>query len=278
MSLRSLCLVWKFHLNFRIVSFLASGAPTSYPCLHHCPNLTLGWFSSTLNLDETLTLLYYAGYLTMTVRCFRTMIISILTSVKDTGRFKIPNLEIMVDWARWVTADVKSHTDILDVCVEGHVTTFEERWPDFLQQNLDPTTVAKVRGAVSAEAPERVYQAYLVGLMHFLRPKGWEVSIEPRAGCGYIDIRLVSRKRETAVLIELKSSEKRENIERDAGKALEQIIKRNYRNQRALLNVRFLREYGIASYHLDSCVKGRYLEVDAQRRWVVKPDLASIPS
>ena len=64
-----------------------------------------------------------------------------------------------------------------------------------MQQHLDPKTVGKVRGTVSLKTPERIYQVYFLGLMHVLRPKGWEVSIEPRAGGGYLDIRLVSRKR-----------------------------------------------------------------------------------
>jgi hypothetical protein len=203
------------------------------------------------------------------------MIISVLISVKPAGLFKIPNREVMVDWARWVTGGVESCTDILNICVEGHISTFAERWPDFMQQHLDPKTVAKARGAVSLKTPESTYQVYFLGLMHYLRPKGWEVSIEPRAGGGYIDIRLISRKKGRAVLIELKSSEKLEHIERDASKALEQIVDKNYRNQEGLPNICILREYGIASYHLASCVKGRYLELDAQSRWVEKDDPAT---
>ena len=47
--------------------------------------------------------------------------------MKPTGQFKIPNREVMVDWARWVADGVETNTYILDVCVEGHVSTFEER-------------------------------------------------------------------------------------------------------------------------------------------------------
>jgi len=73
----------------------------------------------------------------MTVCLFHTMINSVLISVKPTGQFKIPNREVMVDWARWITGGVESYTDILDVCVEGHVSIFAERWPIFMQQHLD---------------------------------------------------------------------------------------------------------------------------------------------
>ena len=139
-----------------------------------------------------------------------------------------------------------------------------------MQQHFNPKTPAKVLGAVSLES---IYQVFFPGLMHSLQPKGWELSIEPRAGDGYINIRFISRKpRGRAVLIELKSSEKPEHLERDASKALEQILDKNYRNQEGLVNIHVLREYGVASYHLASCVKGRYLALDAQSRWVEKDD------
>ena len=83
-----------------------------------------------------------------------------------------------------------------------------------MQQHLDPKVVAKARGATSLKTLENIYQVYFLSLMHFLRPKGWEVSIEPRAECGYIDIRLISRKKGRAVLIEIKSSDKLEHIEK----------------------------------------------------------------
>lgn len=109
----------------------------------------------------------------MTVRYFQAMFVSVLIPVKPTGRFKIPNREVMTDWATWITGGVKPYTNILDICVEGHVATFEERWPIFMQQHLDPKTV------VSPKTPKRIYHVYFLGLMHLLRPKGWEVSIEP---------------------------------------------------------------------------------------------------
>jgi hypothetical protein len=58
------------------------------------------------------------------------------------------------------------------------------------------------------------------GLVQFLGTTGWEVSAESQAGGGYADVRLYKR----AVLIELKSSEKEGDVERDANKALEQTI------------------------------------------------------
>ena len=106
--------------------------------------------------------------------------------------------------------------------------------------------------------------------MYALQLRGLEIGIEPRGGSGYIDIRLVSKKMKSAVLIE--SSNKQEDIERDSVVALDQIERKNYRNPYSLPSIRYLREYGIASYHLESCVKGRYLEFDGQSGWVQKDD------
>jgi hypothetical protein len=75
-----------------------------------------------------------------------------------------------------------------------------------------------------------------------------------------------------AVLIELKSSDKEPDMEKDANRALKQIEEKNYRNSEGLPNIRTLREYGIAAFHLNSCVKGRYLELNGQNQWVEKDD------
>jgi hypothetical protein len=224
-----------------------------------------------LDLEETFTLLYYAGYLTMTVCYFHAIIISILMFVKPSGKLKIPNREVLADWATWITGTVANVNDILGICTRGPVDTFAEQWPHFMQQSLHPKAVAKARGAISSKTPETVYQVFLLGLMLGRGLKGWEVTIEPRGGSGYIDIRLVSKETQSAVLMELKSSNKQADVERDSLAALDQIETKNYRNRYGLPAIRYLREYGIACYHLESCVNGRYLELD-QSRWVQKDD------
>ena len=183
-----------------------------YNLVHCGPVFTLEWFSLTLSKNATLSLLYYAGYLTMTVGYFYPMVLSVLISAKANGRFKIPNAEVMTDWARWIIGDVKSLDHILKMCVEGLVSNFMTKWPIFMQQQLNPKLFGKARGVVSRKTLERIYHVLFWGLMQSLRAKGWEVSIEPRAGGGYIDIRLRHRRKCMAVLIELKSSEKRRGM------------------------------------------------------------------
>jgi hypothetical protein len=201
------------------------------------------------------------------------MFISVLISVKPTGRFKIPNREVMMNWARQITDGVEPDTDILNICVEGPVNTFEDRWPIFMEPWLgEPIKEVLATGTAISES---IYRIHFLGLIHFLRPKGWEVFIEPRAGGSYIDIRLISRKKGSAALIKLRSSEKPEHRVEDALEALERIMDENRRNQESLLNIRILREYGIASYSYTSHAIGRYLELDAQGQWEEKTDPAT---
>jgi len=178
----------------------------------------------------------------------------------------------MVDWARWVVGDVESSDDVLKLCVEGPVSDFEERWPDFIQQQLDPKFVSKTPCILNRKTPEKIYHVFLLGLMQSLRRKGWELSPESRAGNGFVDIRILHRRKREAVLIELKSSEKKRDMDKDVDMALKQIIDNNYRNQESLPNIFTLREYGIACFHLSSRVKGRYLERSSRSRWVEKRD------
>jgi hypothetical protein len=200
------------------------------------------------------------------------MIISILISVKPTGRFKIPNREVMGDWATWVTGDKGHDPKILGICTKGPVSSVEEEWPIFMEC-LNPE---KVASAVSPKTPERIFHVYLLGLVHHrlrpsLRREDWKFSIGTRAGSGNVGILLSSRKKNSAAIIELKSSEKQEHMKGDARKALQQIVDKNYRDD--LRDIHFLREYGIANCDLASCLKGRYLELDDQSRlWVEKGD------
>jgi hypothetical protein len=189
------------------------------------------------------------------------MVLSVLISAKIDGRFKIPNREVMADWARWVVGDVSSRNNILQTCLEGPVSDFEAKWPNFMQR-LHAKVVVKNRSA-SGKTPEKIYQVLtFLGLMQSLAAESWEVSRAGGGPGGYVDICLLLKRKGKAALIELKSSEKQGDMERDANRALEQIADNNYRNPEGLGNIRTLREYGIAGFHLSSYVKGRYLELN----------------
>lgn len=132
-----------------------------------------------------------------------------------------------------------------------------------MQQTLDPKLVAKDQHADSHKTLERFYHVFVLGLMQTLGAKGWEVSADARTGDGSVDLCLLHKRKLKAVPIELKSSEKEGDIQRDANKALEQILHNNHRNPEGLPTNCTLREYGIATFHLSSYVKGRYLELNS---------------
>jgi hypothetical protein len=113
---------------------------------------------------------------------------------KASGKFKIPNAEVMADWSMWITGGNLGPENIFMTCVNGPTTLFAERWPLFMQATLHPKLVAKERGAISKKTPERLYHIYLVGALQSLRPYGWELEPECRTGLGYILIRLQKKK------------------------------------------------------------------------------------
>jgi len=238
--------------GLNVVEDLLAGAEIQFKLMESVTNSNM-----TLSTNATLTLLYYAGYLTVTI----------------SGRFKIPNPEVMIDWARWVVGGVPRR-NILQTCVEGPISDFEAKWPNFMKQVLDPKLVAETRGAISRKTPEKTYNVLFLGLMQSLRGIGWEVIVEARAGGSFVDLRLLHKQKRKGVLIELKSSEKEGDLEGDANRALEQIAKKNYRNLESLRNILFLREYGIAGFHLSSCVKGRHLEFNSKTgQWVEEDEV-----
>jgi hypothetical protein len=206
------------------------------------------------------------------------MVHSVLIFAKDNARFKIPNLEVKMDWARWVTRGVERPGDILKTCVEGPTGDFEANWPGFMQRTLHPRLVAKERDSQTGKTLENIYRVYFYGLLISLGAIGWKFTVEERGCLGYVDLRLVHKQKGQAVLIELKWSKEKKDMEKDANSALKQIVNRNYRNSTGLAGIITLREYGIARCHLDSLVKGRYLILNKESRppvWEERDDPAS---
>ena len=105
-------------IDFRLMENVSYSRCAHFYNLFQCgPVFTLDWFSLTLSKNATLNLLYYAGYLTMTVCYFYSKVLSVLISAKANDRFKIPNSEVMTDWARWITDNKIPSDDILETCV-----------------------------------------------------------------------------------------------------------------------------------------------------------------
>jgi hypothetical protein len=203
-------------------------------------------------------------------------LIPVFIERKASGALKIPNTEVLESWSQWITSSEPHVDNIFLGCINGPVSSFVDEWPSVMQAALDPKLVAKEHGAENRKTPEKLYHLFVLGVLYGLRLLGWDVHADARAGSGYIDVRIVSRKRQSAALIEIKSSESPELLERDADRALEQIITQNYRNQHHLEGVDYIREYGMVNFHLQSFVKGRYL-LRSRSAWVEMDDPVPAP-
>jgi hypothetical protein len=115
------------------------------------------------------------------------------------SNFKIRNWEVMLDWA-------------------------ERRRQGRHSRRMHKGSCRHLSGKISwirRKTPDKVYHVSVLGLS--LELKGWEVTMKPD-----IDIRLVSEETHSAVLIEVKSSKKPQDVEKDSKKALKQIIKKAF--------------------------------------------------
>lgn len=124
------------------IQFTLAEGVTYSKCAHlynlvRCdPVFTLKRFSATPCKHATLTLLYYADYLTITVFHFYPMVLSVLISAKIDSGFRIPNQEVMTDWASWIIGHVFCG-NTLSTCVDGPISDLEAKWPNLVQQFLN---------------------------------------------------------------------------------------------------------------------------------------------
>jgi len=166
------------------------------------------------------------------------MIISVLISIKPTADLRYPIGRLWWDGARWITGSCRILHRYSRHCVEGHISTLQKGGQIYARNILIKQSPR--HKALSVSRPQRGSIKFIpMGLMHVLWPKGWEVSIEPQAGGGYLDIRLVSRKKGGAVLMSSNPAKSCRHIERDANKALEQIIDKNYRTKKVFQHLSF---------------------------------------
>lgn len=195
---------------------------------------------------------------------------SILTCVKNNNLFKIPNLEVLADWAGWVVGYSKSSAErILEAGLKGPVSTFIADWPEFMQREFDPKSVANQHGhardhANDHENSDSAYRVWFYGLLQLRRARGWKVDIKARRGTSFVDIKLRHEIDGMAVLIELDPTNNPLDLEDSP------LINHSNLNTKDFEKMHTLRKYRIAGSHLDS-VDGRYLELEGQH-WVVKKD------
>jgi len=130
-------------------------------------------------------LLYYAGYITPT-----TFVDS--DSSLSTAKFRIPNFEVRSDWVDWLSEHIakkegnpeapKMIKSLLDPLMEGDAEQIQKALSTLLLNHFSYFSS-------SSTVLEKVYHAFLYGLLLCLTAKGYVVNVEQEAGYGRYDTR-----------------------------------------------------------------------------------------
>lgn len=145
-----------------------------------------------------------------------------------TASLAVTNREVMLDFEHMVRSFMSLQTGgevdrLLKALLAGDDRTFEQHLGRFLAGSFsyhDP----------AGRTPERVYQAFVLGLLVNLRPR-WEVRSNPESGFGRCDLLVSPRAAgEPGAVLELKTLdvERGETVERALEAALGQIRERRY--------------------------------------------------
>ena len=149
-----------------------------------------------------------------------------LTTVRSGSRFKvlIPNKEIFDVFGKEILNKLKPGAGYkTEVLFDSLISGDAEKVRSSLTNLMDVLSVRIL-------SSERVYQAYIAGLMSIYRGR-YEVTADYEAGKGYYDIRMKSLGRRPNVLIEIKRRNKNNagtNMDILSENALQQIIDKEY--------------------------------------------------
>ncbi len=173
---------------------------------------------------------------------------------------KIPNEEIMrffketvIEWIRERTGiDSSDVVDrISDMMVNGEYEAFMKWLKEFLARGLSYYDVAK-------DENERFYKGFLLGLLS-IAVNGYMVESEIESGLGRLDVVVFPKEKrygKYSAIFEVKRADKEENLEKFAGKALEQIRERKYFAKMEALG------YKVIGFGIAFCWKRVHIEVE----------------
>ena len=149
-----------------------------------------------------------------------------LTTVRSGSRFKvhIPNKEIFDVFGKEILNKLKPGAGYKTVVLfDSLISGDAEKVRSSLTNLMDVLSVRIL-------SSERVYQAYIAGLMSIYRGR-YEVTADYEAGKGYYDIRMKSLGKRPNVLIEIKRRNKNNagtSMDKLSENALQQIIDKEY--------------------------------------------------
>lgn len=168
-------------------------------------------------------------------------------------KLSIPNLEVKSVYVQiidhyFATKIEKSKLEImLKALVEGEIDVFEEIFSEFVVTSMsfiDP-----------GNDPEKVYHAFVMGLLLWLSPD-FEVKSNRESGYGRYDIMIIPRDvSKLGFVVEFKKVRKKETVETALESALNQINERKYETELIQRGIKNIKKLAIAFHGKEVTVK-----------------------
>ena len=203
-------------------------------------------------MDHLWSTLFMTGYLTQRGR-------------ESDGRYclAIPNREIrniiteriLTLFQQEVKKDGKMAEQFCQALLGGKSAEVESLLNLYLQK-----TVSVRDTFVRKSLKENFYHGILLGILSY--KNDWRVSSNRESGEGFSDIVIETGDAETGIVIEVKYTDEKKDLERDCRKALEQIRDKNYTQILWQEGYKKMVQYGIA-FHLKQCC---VMEEEMQRK------------
>lgn len=160
---------------------------------------------------------------------------------------EIPNREVTYLYESfildWVNKQVGGREILimLEALTQGDITLFEKKLRLFAERIFSYHDT-------QGEESENFYHAFILGLLVNLE-HSHEIKSNRESGYGRYDIVLIPRTdKNLGVVIELKSAEKQDDLDKMAARALEQILQKNYAAELKQRELRQILQVGIAAY------------------------------
>ena len=193
-------------------------------------------------MDHLWSTLFMTGYLTQRGR-------------ESDGRYclAIPNREIrniiteriLTLFQQEVKKDGKMAEQFCQALFDGKAAEVESLLNLYLQK-----TVSVRDTFVRKSLKENFYHGILLGILSYKNE--WRVSSNRESGEGFSDIVIETGDSETGIVIEVKYTDEKKDLERDCRKALEQIRDKDYTQILRQEGYKKMVQYGIA-FHLKQC-------------------------
>ena len=193
------------------------------------------------NDDEIWQVLLYSGYLTKDEKQKE---IEVTSEYTDVYNLKIPNKEIRKYFGnmflnRFFGTEVKTNI-LIKALKNGDIKKFEKTLGEIMINMLSHFDLDKEM--------EKIYQVFMIGLVGFLMGK-YEIISNDESGYGRYNLAMIPIKSsEKAYLMEFKISKTKNEMEKRAQKALNQIDEKKYDTKLKARGIKNILKIGVAFY------------------------------